>query len=83
MTGNAARSGDIFNTFLLRPFASDLFAIADKNGDGKMTFVEWRDSPVRSTSNGETSASLAEIWAKYDTENVGYLTEDEATNRKA
>jgi len=57
-----------------------LFAAADTNGDGKMTFAEWRDSPVRSTFNNENDSMLAEHWAKYDTENVGYLTEDEAVN---
>jgi len=61
---------------------SDLFAAADTNGDGKMTFAEWRDSPVRSTSKDDTNSMLSEIWAKYDTANVGYLTEDEAINRK-
>jgi len=58
-----------------------LFAATDTNGDGKMTFAEWRDSPVRSTFNNENDSMLAEHWAKYDTENVGYLTEDEAVNR--
>ena len=67
----------------LYSFASNLFAIADKNGDGRMTFSEWRDSPVRSTSEDETDATLAKFWAKYDTANVRHLTEDEATNRKA
>jgi hypothetical protein len=47
-----------------------------------MTFAEWRDSPLRSTSKGETNEMLSEIWAKYDTANAGYLTEEEAINRK-
>ena len=64
-------------------FASNLFAIANKNGDGKMTFSEWHDSLVRSTSKDETDATLAKSWAKYDTTNVRYLTKDEATKRKA
>jgi len=46
-----------------------------------MTFVEWRDSPVRTTSKDETASMLAERWAKFDTANIGYLTEDEAVNR--
>jgi hypothetical protein len=45
-----------------------------------MTFAEWRDSTVGSSFNDEIN--LAQ-WAKYDTANVGYLTEDEAINRRA
>ena len=60
-------------------FASNLFAIANKNGNGKMTFSKWRDSLVCSTSEDETDAMLATSWAKYDTKNVRYLTKDEAT----
>jgi hypothetical protein len=48
-----------------------------------MTFDEWRDSAVRSTSNNENNVTLFETWAKYDTANIGYLTEDEAVNRRA
>ena len=76
------RRSEIYLAWLYS-FASNLFAIADKNGDGKMTFSEWRDSPARSTSKDETDATLAKSWAKYDTTNVGYLTKDQATNRKA
>jgi hypothetical protein len=60
-----------------------LFAVTDTNGDGKMTFDEWRDSAVRSTFNDENNATLFETWAHYDTANIGYLTEDEAVNRRA
>jgi Ca2+-binding EF-hand superfamily protein len=64
-------------------FHRDLFAVTDTNGDGKITFNEWRDSAVRSTSNNENNATLFETWANYDTANIGYLTEDEAVNRRA
>jgi vacuolar-type H+-ATPase subunit C/Vma6 len=47
-----------------------------------MTFAEWRDSPLRSASEGETDEMLSKIWAKYDIDNVGYLTKEEAINRK-
>jgi len=56
--------------------------ISDSNGDGRMTFAEWRDSPVRTTLNDEDDVLLAVFWAKFDTANVGYLTEYEAVNRK-
>jgi len=48
-----------------------------------MTFAEWRDSAVRSSFNDEINLALYEHWAKYDTANVGYLTKDEAINRRA
>jgi hypothetical protein len=64
-------------------FRSEYFDTADTNKDGKMTFDEWRNSPVRSTFSGETDVMLAERWAKFDTGKVGYLTKEEAINRKA
>jgi Ca2+-binding EF-hand superfamily protein len=54
----------------------------DSNNDGKITYAEWRDSAVRSTAPNENDSTLLELWAKYDTDNVGYLTESEAINRK-
>jgi hypothetical protein len=48
-----------------------------------MTFAEWRDSVVRFSFNDEINLALYKQWAKYDTANVGYLTEDEAINRRA
>jgi Ca2+-binding EF-hand superfamily protein len=67
------------NLFLCR----DLFATADTNEDGKMTFAEWRDSMMHSTHHDENNATLFKHWIKYDIENVGYLTKEEAINRKA
>jgi Ca2+-binding EF-hand superfamily protein len=64
-------------------FCSNLFALSDTDGDGKMTFAEWRDSSARSTFTTESDSMLYEQWAKYDTGNVGYLTKDEAMNKKA
>ena len=64
-------------------FDSKLFDITDTDKDGKVTFDEWRNSAVRSTFSGETDSMLAKQWAKFDTANVGYLTKDEATNRRA
>ena len=63
-------------------FRSKLFAMTDSNSDGKITYAEWRDSAVRSTATNENDSTLLELWAKYDTDNVGYLTESEAINRK-
>ena len=63
-------------------YLSGFFAAADTNEDGKMTFAEWRDSPLRSTSGTETDEMLSKIWAKYDIDNVGYLTKEETINRK-
>jgi len=54
----------------------------DSNGDGKITYAEWRNSTVRSTAINENDSTLLEFWAKYDTDNAGYLTESEAINRK-
>jgi hypothetical protein len=48
-----------------------------------MTFAEWRDSAARSTLHEENNSMLFKQWAKYDTANIGYLTEDEAINRRA
>jgi hypothetical protein len=76
---NSVRSSWIKNLACSR----DLFAVTDSNGDGKITFNEWRDSAVRSTFNDENNATLFETWANYDTANIGYLTEDEAVNRRA
>ncbi|KIM76082.1 hypothetical protein PILCRDRAFT_13104 [Piloderma croceum F 1598] len=63
--------------------SSNLFAITDTDGDGKITFVEWRDSAVRSTFSNENNSTLSRYWARYDTVNVGYLTEDQAIKRRA
>jgi len=63
--------------------SSNLFAITDTNKDGKMTFTEWRDSTVRSTFKDENNAMLLDHWAKYDTANVGYLSEDKAVYTRA
>jgi len=60
--------------------ASDLFDINDAYG--KITIEEWLDSP-RSTSGGETCSMLVKQWAEFYPENVGYLTKDQAINRKA
>ncbi|KIM72254.1 hypothetical protein PILCRDRAFT_829885 [Piloderma croceum F 1598] len=61
----------------------DFYWIADTNRDGKMTFAEWQDSTARSTRHKANDLMLFEQWTKYDTVNVGYLTEDEAVNRRA
>jgi len=63
--------------------ASEFFDATDANKDGIITMEEWLDSPVRSTASGETCATLVKQWAKFDPENVGYLTKHQAINRKA
>jgi len=63
--------------------SSNLFHVTDTNGDGKMTFAEWRDSAVRSSFGNDDMLELSRQWAKYDTANVGYLTENEAVNHRA
>jgi hypothetical protein len=65
------------------PIGSNLFAITDTNGDGQMSFLEWCSSPVRPSFKNENHLVLYGQWAKYDTANVGYLTRDEAVNRRA
>ena len=70
-----------FKTLL--SFRSDLFDITDANEDGKITMEEWLNSPVRSTSVGETYSMLVKHWAKFDPANVGYLTKSQVINRKA
>ncbi|KIM76834.1 hypothetical protein PILCRDRAFT_12532 [Piloderma croceum F 1598] len=61
----------------------DIFAGADTNGDGKLTFAEWRDSSVcLSFKKSKSDEELSERWAKFDTDNVGYLTKEEVINRK-
>jgi Ca2+-binding EF-hand superfamily protein len=63
---------------------SNFFAAADTNGDGKLTFAEWRDSSVCSfIKNFKSDEELSKMWAKFDTDDVGYLTKGEAINRKA
>jgi hypothetical protein len=63
---------------------SNLFAAADTNGDGKLTFAEWHDSSVCSSiKNFKSNEELSKMWANFNTDNVGYLTKAEAINRKA
>jgi hypothetical protein len=73
--------GSVDQTVLLLSH-SDLFAITDSNGDGKLTFSEWRDSTVRSSSPNEDDMLLYQHWRKFDTANLGFLIEDEAVNRR-
>jgi hypothetical protein len=74
----------ICHSWIKNPYAclSGFFAAADTNGDGKMTFAEWHDSPVCSTSKAETNEMLSERWAKYDITNIRYFTKEEAINCK-
>jgi hypothetical protein len=64
-------------------FCSLLFDIADTNGDGKLTFMEWRDSTARTKCEHESDLTLYEQWAKFDPANVGYVTKNEAISIKA
>jgi hypothetical protein len=50
-----------------------------------ITIEEWLDSPVHSTSGDETCSMLDKQRAKFDpdSENVGYLTKDQAINLKS
>ena len=59
---------------------SNDFVLIDANGDGKITFAEWRDSTARTILVGADDSALTQYWDMYDTANAGYLTEDEATN---
>jgi len=81
-TGPCAKASSLESAsqtpMLLAATSSELFDIADTDGNGKITFDEWR-----ATSKLETDGSLIELWAMYDTSNKGYLTKDEAINRKA
>jgi hypothetical protein len=53
----------------------------DENQDGLLTFLEWAQS--REAFENLSWKKLAERWAQYDWEGKGYLTVDEAINRKA
>jgi hypothetical protein len=64
-------------------FCSEFFDSTDANKDGIITMEEWLDSPVRSTSGVEACSILVKQWAKFDPANVGYLTKQQAINRKA
>lgn len=64
-------------TFLDRNSIANL----DLNEDGNISFLEWAFK-----DNTQPPASLEllmERWLKYDVEGKGYLTIDEAYNRKA
>lgn len=50
-------------------FCSHIFASSDTNGDGKMIFVEWRNSVLHNL----TEVQLMDQWHKCDTINVEYL----------
>ncbi|KZP23352.1 hypothetical protein FIBSPDRAFT_1043047 [Athelia psychrophila] len=55
------------------------FSQADANGDGKLTFLEWA---APSDTAADTAATAAK-WADFDWEGKGYLTQEEAFERKA
>lgn len=58
-------------------FVRGKFIVADNDGDGMLTFQEWY---TFSTAN--TRRELAAKWALYDTEGKGFLTMEEAYERK-
>ena len=60
--------------------ASAAFTKSDLNGDGIITFGEWALSQA---VEGGSPKALAEHWAKFDWENKGYLTFQEAYERRA
>jgi Ca2+-binding EF-hand superfamily protein len=56
------------------------FAEFDLNNDGKITFGEWI---LTQTMEGGNVKALADHWTKFDWEGKGYLTFQEAYERKA
>lgn len=54
------------------------FSRADANSDGKLTFLEWA-APLNMATD---IAVLVARWADFDWEGKGYLTEEEALERK-
>jgi hypothetical protein len=64
---------------LTTPSLSVAFAKAD-NDDGIITFGEWALSQA---VEGGSPKALAEHWAKFDWEDKGYLTFQEANERRA
>lgn len=54
------------------------FSQADANGDGKLTFLEWA-APLDAAAD---IAAMAARWADFDWEGKGYLTQEEAFERK-
>ena len=57
-----------------------VFAQADLNDDGKISFGEW---VISQEVDGGGARALAEHWLKFDWEDKGYLTYTEAYERKA
>jgi hypothetical protein len=67
----------------MREIAADVdhrskFVQADRDGDELLTFREWLSTQSR-PANLEAHA----YWAKFDTEGKGYLTTQEAFERRA
>ena len=76
----------LFDTLLIKQSllrCSSNCIATDTDRDGKITFTEWVNSPARTVLIGVDDNTLAQYWAKFDTANAGYLTDDEATNRLA
>jgi hypothetical protein len=61
-------------------FYSVAFAEADLNDDRKITFGEW---VLSQAVEGGSPMALAKHWTKFDWEEKGYLTFQEAYERKA
>ncbi|KAJ7042784.1 hypothetical protein C8F04DRAFT_1074793 [Mycena alexandri] len=59
---------------------SDRLAVMDVNRDGRLSFLEWAQS--RDHFAGLGLQTLAERWAEFDWEGKGYLTAEEAFERK-
>jgi len=53
---------------------------ADVNGDGNINFIEWAQS--KESFGGVPWETLARRWSLYDWEGKGYLTLEQAMNRK-
>ena len=53
---------------------------ADVNGDGNINFIEWAQS--KESFGGVPWETLARRWSLYDWEGKGYLSLEQAMNRK-
>ncbi|KAJ7695578.1 hypothetical protein B0H14DRAFT_809664 [Mycena olivaceomarginata] len=63
-----------------KPACSDRLAVVDVNRDGRLSFLEWAQSRDHFTGLG--LQTLAKRWAEFDWEGKGYLTAEEAFERK-
>jgi hypothetical protein len=76
--GNSNSRAHLYHTDHV--FHSAAFAEADLNDDRKITFGEW---VLSQAVEGGSPMAITKHWIKFDWEEKGYLTFEEAYGRKA